>query len=148
MEETVSWKGHSFTLLVFAGIVILCSIFFVLGMLVGRGQGQRAAGSGLTETHAKAAPAYEEKSDKKPDFVIERAATPPPARPSATQQETVKGPPPAANVIHFQVGGFKRSNAAEKLLGEVRTRGFPAFILAPPSDDPNPLYKVQVGPYD
>ena len=43
MEESASWKAHGFTLLVFGGIVVLCSIFFVLGMLVGRSQGQRMA---------------------------------------------------------------------------------------------------------
>jgi cell division protein FtsN len=43
MDEQVTWKGQSFTLLVFGGIVFLCSIFFVLGMLVGRGQGKSAA---------------------------------------------------------------------------------------------------------
>ena len=45
MDEQVTWKGQSFTLLVFGGIVFLCSIFFVLGMLVGRGQGKSAAGA-------------------------------------------------------------------------------------------------------
>ena len=40
MEDQASWKSHSFTLLVFTGIVVLCSIFFILGMLVGRTQGQ------------------------------------------------------------------------------------------------------------
>jgi len=44
-ETTTSWRNHSFTLLVFGGIVVLCSIFFVLGMLVGRNQGQRMAES-------------------------------------------------------------------------------------------------------
>jgi DedD protein len=43
MDEQVTWKGQSFTLLVFGGIVFLCSIFFVLGMLVGRGQGKSPA---------------------------------------------------------------------------------------------------------
>jgi len=42
-ENTTSWKSHSFTLMIFAGIVVLSSIFFVLGMLVGRYQGQHAA---------------------------------------------------------------------------------------------------------
>ncbi len=36
MDDQTSWKGHSFTLLIFGGVVILCSIFFILGMLVGR----------------------------------------------------------------------------------------------------------------
>ena len=46
MDATIteqSWKGHSFTLLVFTGIVVLSSIFFILGMLVGRSQGQKIA---------------------------------------------------------------------------------------------------------
>jgi DedD protein len=43
MDEQVTWKGQSFTLLVFGGIVFICSIFFVLGMLVGRGQGKSPA---------------------------------------------------------------------------------------------------------
>ena len=42
MEDQTSWKGHTFTLLVFTGIVVLCSIFFILGMLVGRAQGPEA----------------------------------------------------------------------------------------------------------
>ena len=45
MEEQTTWKGHSLTLLVFAGIVALCSIFFILGMLVGRQQGQTLSAS-------------------------------------------------------------------------------------------------------
>src|SRR5215813_13315011 len=43
MEDQTSWKGHTFTLLVFTGIVVLCSMFFILGMLVGRAQGQKMA---------------------------------------------------------------------------------------------------------
>src|SRR5689334_22753031 len=43
MEDQASWKTHTFTLLVFTGIVVLCSIFFILGMLVGRMQGQKLA---------------------------------------------------------------------------------------------------------
>ena len=50
MDETnTSWKNHSFTLLVFGGIVALCFIFFVLGMLVGRNQGQRIAEQAFAE---------------------------------------------------------------------------------------------------
>ena len=57
MEEQTSWKGHGFTLVVFAGIVVLCAIFFVLGMTVGRQQGQRAAQAALNSSAAKAAAA-------------------------------------------------------------------------------------------
>src|SRR6185436_19714248 len=53
MEDQGSWKGHSFTLIVFIGIVILCSIFFVLGMVVGRGQAQHSADSASANPSAK-----------------------------------------------------------------------------------------------
>src|SRR3954470_6304191 len=58
MEEQTSWKGHTFTLLVFTGIVVLCSIFFILGMLVGRAEGQKIAGSAaaVAKTEVKTAP--------------------------------------------------------------------------------------------
>ena len=60
MEEQTTWKGHTFTLLVFTGIVVLCSIFFILGMLVGRAEGQKVAGAGpggaSSRNEAKAAP--------------------------------------------------------------------------------------------
>src|SRR5215510_6804667 len=48
MEDQTSWRGHTFTLLVFTGIVVLCSIFFILGMLVGRAQGQKMASNPTT----------------------------------------------------------------------------------------------------
>ena len=54
-EEQASWKGHGFTLVVFAGIVVLCAIFFVLGMTVGRQQGQRAAQATVNGSAAKPA---------------------------------------------------------------------------------------------
>src|SRR6516165_8406150 len=68
MEEQTTWKGHSFTLLVFTGIVVLCSIFFILGMLVGRQQGQKFAfvASANTKPDAKAAP----KEDKPDNFTF------------------------------------------------------------------------------
>src|SRR5262245_35572118 len=54
MEEQTTWKGHTFTLLVFAGIVVLSAIFFILGMLVGRVQAQKISGTGLTGATSKA----------------------------------------------------------------------------------------------
>src|SRR5881296_2947715 len=119
MEELSSWKGHSFTLLVFAGSVVLCSIFFILGMLVGRTQGQRLAETALSETRAKAAA-----SEQKTSGIVLREASPPTTNAPAPHHEDT---PAAANVINFQVGAVGTSNAADKLLNEVQTRGFPAF---------------------
>src|SRR5438445_11709993 len=69
MEDQTSWKGHSFTLLVFTGIAVLSSIFFILGMLVGRDQGQKlafaASASAASKLEAKPAP----KGDK-PDLTF------------------------------------------------------------------------------
>ena len=83
MEETTSWKNHSFTLLIFGGIVMLCSIFFVLGMLVGRNQGIKMAET-LAEQEGDKPVAiasaddsslnyYEETKEDKPDFPLEPA---------------------------------------------------------------------------
>src|SRR6516162_6410362 len=173
MEEQTTWKGHSFTLLVFTGIVVLCSIFFILGMLVGRQQGQKFGfvASANTKPEAKAAP----KEDKPDNFTfydsvkkesqpalqrapapkVEAAAKPAPAavdKPEKLAPEPEKKPatePPAApaNVINYQIGIFRKSEGAQKLLDEVKKKGFRAFILAPAEGESNPLFKVQVGPF-
>jgi cell division protein FtsN len=66
MDEQVTWKGQSFTLLVFGGIVFLCSIFFVLGMLVGRGQGKNAAESDIAKDAAKSVETVPQSQAAKP----------------------------------------------------------------------------------
>jgi cell division protein FtsN len=66
MDEQVTWKGQSFTLLVFGGIVFLCSIFFVLGMLVGRGQGKSAAESDIARDAAKSVETDPQPKNMKP----------------------------------------------------------------------------------
>jgi cell division septation protein DedD len=165
MEESVSWKGHSFTLLVFAGIVVLCSIFFVLGMLVGRTQGQRSAEAAFEAHAAKQAAAAEERkrdeilADPEPLPKVDAVPTPPPqaepvkppAKPAAAPPPPPRPaptPPPApGNSINLQIDAFRVSNAADKLAKEVQAKGFPAFILAPAAGDPAPMYRVQVGPY-
>jgi cell division septation protein DedD len=167
MEEQTSWKAHTFTLLVFTGIVVLCSIFFVLGMLVGRAQGQKIA-SNIGQ--AAVPPATEEKPEfnEKPDYtfhdetkkqdpaILEPKLVPrdppatfePPPRP-----DPQPNPPPeitskTREVVNYQIGAIRKSADAEKLLNEVKKKGFRAFILAPAAKDPNPLCRVQVGPID
>ena len=162
MEESASWKGHGFTLLVFGGIVVLCSIFFVLGMLVGRSQGQRIAENPSADHAAKLAPVDsskpEEVSPARPSFDnAEDKVKPAPVpaavpAPKAEVAPVVEEPAPAkAPVIvkatNFQIGAVRNSKEAEKLRNEVKSKGFPAFILMPPPGDKNPYYRVQVGPY-
>jgi cell division septation protein DedD len=153
MEEQTSWKGHSFTLLVFTGLVVLCSIFFILGMLVGRTQGQKiamvAAAEAAARSEAKLAP-REEKPDltffesvgkaKQPALEPAREAPPPePAKPATAA--------PAKSMTNYQIGAVRKSGDADKILNAVKKKGFRAFILAPASGDSKPLFRVQVGPF-
>ena len=108
MEETASWKGHSFTLLIFGGIVVLCSIFFVLGMLVGRTQGRRIAEMAFADAPSRQtqvqAPEDDfkldydiETTDEKPDVKLQPAPPPPPPAPPAAEPKTApaaKAPAP------------------------------------------------------
>jgi cell division septation protein DedD len=167
MEEETTWKGHTFTLLVFSGIVVLCSIFFILGMLMGRTQGQKMAANAVAADIAKA-DAKPQLEDDKPDLtfydavkkeqpaVLEPAPekTPDPAPPSSAAAEKPKPPEPAPpvtskreNVVNYQIGALRKSEDAEKLLSAVKKKGFRAFILTPAADDRTPLFRVQVGPF-
>ena len=149
MEEQTTWKGHTFTLFVFTGIVVLCSIFFILGMLVGHAQTQKASGT-VTTLKADAKPAPKE---DKPDFTFydsvkkEPPAVLQPPPPKPEPEKNVEPPPQPANVVNYQIGAFPKSAQAEKLLDAVKKKGFRAFILEPPAGDRNPYFRVQVGPF-
>ena len=155
MEEQATWRGHSFTLLVFVGIVTLCSIFFVLGMLVGRSQGQKFATVAAAEAAAKVA-AVRVPAEGKPELTFYDSVedTPPPV-PDAVPEKVAPlapEPPPtpvadAGPVINFQIGALRNAADAEKLLAQAKRNGFKGFILAPPRGDKNPFYRVHVGPY-
>ena len=82
MEDQNSVKGQTFTLMIFGGIVVLCSIFFILGMLVGRTQGVKLATVAAAEAAVKANPkvpviedrpelSFYESVDKKKPAVLE-----------------------------------------------------------------------------
>jgi cell division septation protein DedD len=165
MEATIteqSWKGHTFTLLVFAGIVVLSSIFFMLGMLVGKAQGQKLASAAPAAAAAKADAKQATKEEDKTDFTFydsvkkdqPAALTPPPAKlepapaPSKSEPALEQLPPKtkAANVLNIQIGALRKSADAERLLSDVKKKGFKAFILSP-HDESNPYYRVQVGPF-
>jgi len=173
MEEETTWKSHSFTLLVFAGIVVLCSIFFILGMLVGRVQGQKLATASLSERPSKvdAKPAPKEDGSAFTFYDSVKKEDPPALHPSTPQPESQpaaadppKKPdfqpapadplkkaesalePPPSNLGNYQVGALRKQVDAERLLKELKKKGFRAFILMPPPDDANPFFRVQVGP--
>lgn len=153
MGDQTTWKGHSFTLLVFAGIVVLCSIFFILGMLVGRGQGQKIA-------DVAAAAELEEKTGAKLEVVEPLPALPafeptetrerPKLEQPAPKPEPAPAEPPVrpGKTVNYQISAVRKLPEAEKLLNQLKSKGFKAFILAPPAGDPNPLFRVQVGPFE
>ena len=166
-SEVPSWKGHSFTLLVFGGIVVLCSIFFVLGMLVGRNQGQRIAEMHAAEVAAPN-PAAQPLPETQPpleffnkttgatsDDTLEPRMTPP-----TTAEATAPAPAPTAqpdatplkesvpDKPYWQIMASKDSKEADKAVDRVRSKGLQARIMAPPPDTPDAVYRVLVGPYD
>jgi cell division septation protein DedD len=154
-DQTTTWKGHSFTLLIFTGIVVLCSIFFILGMLVGRQQGQKIAAMAAAEptslTEIKAEQVEEKPKltfydvDKNQRPRLEPAPVPAPER--AKRADPLPAPQPR-NVVNFQVGVFSQSARAETVFETLKKKGFKAFILAPAPGERNPVYRVQVGPFD
>jgi cell division septation protein DedD len=174
MDEQVSWKGQSFTLLVFGGIVFLCSIFFVLGMLVGRGQGEKAAEAAVVAEAAKTdsedrkpdskpvpspysgiatgSPAIKdsikESEPEKPKPAPKEAAVPPPPAPPPPAPKATpakeKAPVPA-KMYYLQVTALEKEAAAKKQVDELRKAGFPAVVVE--GDGARSLYKVQVGPF-
>jgi len=152
MEEPVSWKGQTFTLLVFGGIVVLCSIFFVLGMLVGRDQGQRIALAAAVEVETQAAAQpkaeplvfFEETTRAKPELDL----LPPP--PAPTAKKAAEPPPkqPALPKYFLQIVATKDSKEADRELAKVKSKDFRALILPPPPGEKDSLYRVQVGPFN
>ncbi len=144
MEEQTTWKGHAFTLVVFSGIVVLCAIFFILGMLVGRMQGQRVVTSAEADAAAETAAVAQAEANaaaEAQDLTFYESVEKNETAPLETPR------PAAANAVNFQVGAVRQSGDAEKLLNEVKGKGFRAFILAPRPGDPNPFYRIQVGPF-
>ena len=171
-SEAPSWKGHSFTLLVFGGIVVLCSIFFVLGMLVGRNQGQRMAEAAAADvTHKTAAqPLPEGKSldaiftqttESTADDTLQPrvppaaategpepapAVTPAPNPPPAPAATTLKEP--VTEKRFLQIAAVKDSKGADQAVDKVKSKGFQARILPPSPESTDGYFRVWVGPYD
>src|SRR5215813_11241729 len=137
-QDQTSWKGHTFTLLVFTGIVVLCSIFFILGMLVGRAQGQKVAANAPVASSAKneaKAPPKDDKPDltffesvKKSESTLQAAplkpAPPPEPDPVETPKErkaarAAEAPPPApSTTINWQIAAVRKDADAQKLLAQ------------------------------
>ncbi len=150
MDDQTSWRGHSFTLLIFGGVVVLCSIFFILGMLVGRTQAEAVASDPVaavlpeeTDPEELDLTFYESVDQSEPpplESVPASEPAPPPAR---------TAPPPTRTVnrdVTLQIAALSSADQAAKLQEEVRAMGFAVFVLRPGPDDSSGLHRVQVGP--
>jgi len=173
MEETTSWKNHTFTLLIFGGIIVLCSIFFTLGMVVGRSQGRQLAETDFQERENKKSPAevagdnfqlnyFDETTGDNPDLTLKptppRPAAPAPGKEekvASSKPETVRAAtpptpskPPATTTAtrYLQVAATRSDKQADEELKKVRSKSFEAKILIQ-NDDKGKLYRVVVGPY-
>jgi cell division septation protein DedD len=157
MEEQTSWKGHTFTLMIFGGIVMLCSIFFVLGMLVGRTQSVKIGTVASADAAPKASskelalqdlPESEPPAPSLPSKPVE-TLTPPPApaiEVSKPEKEQRAAAPPIT--MNLQVIALNKRADAEKVVDNLKKKGFRAFMLTPAPGDVNPYYRVQVGASD
>lgn len=162
MEETTSWKAHGFTFFIFGGIVVLCSIFFALGMLVGRGQGRRIAEVALSEEAAAAAGAagseehtfnfFSEttreslESPPEPSRVEPPPPPPPPPTRRAEPAAAAPAPPPSASMKYLQILATPNRKQADVMLDKVKSSGFQAMIT-PRRDKDVEWFRVWVGPY-
>ena len=133
MDETnTTWKNHSFTLLIFGGIVALCFIFFVLGMLVGRNQGQRLAEIAAAEEAASKPVAetaeefplefYSQTTEEKPALKLQpvpeapalTATTPPAPETTPGEKATVTAKPQPVEAKPAAKAAAEKSTATVK----------------------------------
>ena len=159
-----SWRGHNFTLLIFGGVVVLCSIFFILGMMIGRAQVPA-----VSEVRAVTDDTFPEGEIEDLDLRFYEAveeSEPPPFEASvpeagssadavaANQPPPITAPPlaaaPAPEVgiaITLQIAALSSSGQAETLRAEIAEKGFPSFVVRPGPEDPSGFHRVQVGPF-
>ncbi len=152
LDDQSSWRGHSFTMLIFGGVVVLCSIFFILGMLVGRAQVEFVVATTPAELSAEETDPdefdltfYESvEQDEPPPLESVRPAAPAPD----LEAEVRSGPQDVEAYITLQIAALSNAEQAAKLLEEIRSKGFgKAFILGPAPGDASGLHRIQVGPF-
>src|SRR5262245_11302657 len=91
---------------------------------------------------AGAAPAPAAASAKAPQAA---AAAPPPAKPAERPTPLAALESAAAGRLAVQVGSFADAASAEKLAGQLRRKGFPAFV-SPSTGEAGGRWRVRVGP--
>src|SRR5262249_5330345 len=82
----------------------------------------------------------------KPVTSLQPPVETPKEKPAARAAE--KPAPAPTSVINWQIAAVRKEADAQKLLDQVKKKGFKkAFILAPSEGDSNKYFRVQVGPF-
>lgn len=145
-------EGQNMTLLIFGGLVVLCSIFFVLGMVVGRMQGG-TPNAELADVPEGSEEAQRGLADDLTFYESVGQENPPglaaPPEPPGEVPPSAEGdvPDAAATLIFLQVAALGNTDQADRLLDQLLDDGFPAFLVRPEPSDDVPLHRVRIGPY-
>jgi len=134
--------GSRHLLGVFAGVVVLCGVFFTLGYVMGRSQSESSVRAALanprskpgTEAGSKAEPAASPDVPKPSEWVFPRAAEPPTAQAAGKSAESKPAAEPAASALRPGASG----QAAQAPAG--------AKAAAPQSAGPKPFWKAPLIP--
>src|SRR5262245_40205261 len=135
---------------IFAALVVVCALFFSLGYSLGK---KSVSTTLIPEPVATASAAATPKPS--PSQSLPRSAPEPaPAQPavSSDPEGTAARPsaPPAPEMVRsgsfvVQVAAVSRKEDAEALVGALRKKDYPVFIVSNVPGDK--LFHVQVGPY-
>ena len=145
-EESTVGMGKLFG--IFAALVVVCALFFSLGYTMGK---KSVAPSVIPEPQAiTTAPSTPKPSPSqslpKPEAVIPKPAD----SPSPETAPAASSSPAAPEMVRsgsfvVQVAAVSRKEDAEALVGALRKKDYPVFIVSNIPGDK--LFHVQVGPY-
>ncbi len=153
VEDTEITLGTGKLLGIFFALVIICSVFFTMGYLLGRstsaGGRTEIVGSGPTGGSAAGKPSGAGKSSDANAQIVP-ASTPQPlatASPTPAPSKTPDSSNPssfAGGSYMVQVAAVSKHEDAEILVSALQKKQYPVFIANVPGD---PLFHVQVGPF-
>ena len=159
-QDTEITLGTGKLLGIFFALVIICSVFFTMGYLLGRstnaGGKTEIVSSGPTNGSAAGKPSGKNSDANSqnsfasnPDTSTKNTASQPQPTPSPTPAPTRT--PDQSNPTNFaggsymvQVAAVSKHEDAEILVSALQKKQYPVFIANVPGD---PLFHVQVGPF-
>jgi cell division septation protein DedD len=140
-------------ILIFVAILVLGIVVFLLGVSVGKKQGQIIEDTQLAEkgveqiTEQKPAPQKESA-----DPITQELESHKKAEEKKAPQEKVTPPKPAPasqsqNAYWIQVGAYSSQQNANALVSEYKNKGFNAVVISPSPSASRKLYRVRLGGY-